>query len=204
MRVARTPEIPPAPDRAQATRTSFTSPAPAENPGAAGAKAGEEPLTDFGSSDPTCAVRDPDRAGGCDEPSRPVTPTTRKTTESGEQVSTSEIDAAVQQLAARGIRAMPADEWTYQRALDVVRESRRRQAGSPIVRKAGQWGDALADDISQATGADAADIAAVLLYASSWVGGLAMMQGLGRDTSLSVLSCAAAELDRRANSGETS
>jgi hypothetical protein len=44
----------------------------------------------------------------------------------------------------------------------------------------------------------------VLLYASSWVGGLALIQGLGRDTSLSVLSCGADELDRRANGGATS
>jgi hypothetical protein len=119
-------------------------------------------------------------------------------------VSAPEVDAAIQQLASRGIRALTAEEWTYQGALDIVRESRRRQEDSRIVRMAGVWGGGLADDISQATGLAAGDIAAVLLYASSWVGGLGTVQGLSRDASMSVLSCAADELDQRANGGEPS
>ncbi|GAB2714798.1 hypothetical protein [Streptomyces bullii] len=118
-------------------------------------------------------------------------------------MTTPDIDQAVRQLAARGIRAMSEDDWTYQGALDVVRENRRRQGDTAVMRTVDEWSAGLAEDVVAATGVAPADVAAVLLYASSWVGGLAMIRGLGRDTSLSVLSCAADELDRRANGGET-
>ncbi|MGW6911494.1 hypothetical protein [Streptomyces sp. NPDC054940] len=117
-------------------------------------------------------------------------------------MSTPDIDQAVRQLAARGIRAMSEEDWTYQGALDVVRENRRRQGDRSVVRAVNAWSEALADDVLKATGVAPADVASVLLYASSWVGGLAMVRGLGRDTSLLVLSCAADELDQRANGGE--
>ena len=117
-------------------------------------------------------------------------------------MSTPEAKQAVKELAARGIRAMTDDDWTYQRALDIVRENRRRQGDTPTARAVNSWSAGLVEDVQNATGVAPADIAHVLLYAASWVGGLAIVQGLGRDTSLSILSCTADELDQRAKAAE--
>jgi hypothetical protein len=195
-------------------RPESTSPARARS-AVAGSKAGEEricaaPETRPAPGEPQTGPEALVTASGpvtpTDSPSTRRTAIARETTtnQSGEQaVNDRLIKRTVDHLATRGIQAISEEDWTYQRALHAVRENRRRQADTPTVRAIGQWSTAFADDITKATSLAPADVAAVLLYASSWVGGLALIQGLGRDTSLSVLSCAADELDRRVNGGET-
>ncbi|MFJ2004730.1 hypothetical protein [Streptomyces chartreusis] len=200
-RAACAPEISPAPDGPQTTRTTSKSPAAAEeSTAAAGAKADEEshgrtptPVTRPASYGP-----EPTGPEASARVSGPVGH------ESGERRASQhpDIDDAVRRLARRGIRAMNEEDWTYQGVLDMVRENRRRIADGPLMSAVNAWSEELTEAITVRTGVAPADVAAVLLYASSWVGGLAVENGLGRDTVLSLLACAADDLDQQSKGGE--
>ncbi|MEU9208482.1 hypothetical protein AB0D27_11145 [Streptomyces sp. NPDC048415] len=113
-------------------------------------------------------------------------------------------DFALRMLEARGFKGIRADEWSQQRALDHLREQRRRYASDPGVQRKGRLGAILAQQLAEQTGVAAADIAAVLLNAGAKIASLVMLPGLDVPDVGEILQCAGDDLDRQARGGETS
>ncbi|MGW1001737.1 hypothetical protein [Streptomyces sp. NPDC002520] len=117
-------------------------------------------------------------------------------------MSHDEREEIIAQLRAAGTTAMVAEEWTPERALSVLRENRRRYANTREGMAVNSWGAGFAEDVTQQTGLAPADISAVLLYASSWLGGLAAVNNLPAVAITNVMGAAADELHQQANGCE--
>jgi len=113
-------------------------------------------------------------------------------------------EAIAAQLRDEGKIAFLAEKWTPERALSVLRENRRRYASTPQGQATNAWAQGLAEDLVQRTNVAPEDISAVLLYASSWLGGLAVVNHLPTAAITNVMGAAADELHQRANGGEAS
>lgn len=113
-------------------------------------------------------------------------------------------EAVARLLTASGYRTVTTEQWSRQGALDVLREQRRRHAGSPRIKFLDKVASAFADRLTEHADVSPRDMATVLLVAGASVGALAVMHDLPGRVVSEILQITADELDRRANGGETS
>lgn len=130
-------------------------------------------------------------------------PATTRAPRLGALMTSIDRDQLVQSLVAHGNRAILEEDWTPQLALDVLRENRRRHASEPRTQALEQLSAQLADDLAAKTGVAPADIALVLLVASSTLAGPALIHRFPGVLLTDLLGYTADNLDQRASGGES-
>ncbi|MET7477950.1 hypothetical protein ABZT17_26785 [Streptomyces sp. NPDC005648] len=112
-------------------------------------------------------------------------------------------DAVMSAMKARGLRPIKSEDWDRDVVLQVLRENRARNAGSPYTQEVIRTAAVVANEISGLVDLPVADIATVLLAAGASVGTVALLRPVTGRTTAEILQFAAMELDQHANGGET-
>ncbi|MFF9238443.1 hypothetical protein ACF1AY_16125 [Streptomyces sp. NPDC014776] len=105
-------------------------------------------------------------------------------------------------LREQGLIPMTPADWSSERALSILRENRRRYAHTPEGQALDHWGEQLVEAIAQHTDVAPAEVSAVLLFASSWLAGIAVVYQMPAAMVTNVMGAAAELLDMQTNGGD--